>query len=94
MSTPAGTPVPPIRRVFFRYVARLGKFVPCAEREGTLVAPVDGQGRTVMAVTGTDAVFKGVGREGPTGWTFTHESSLIDPADVRAYLTTSTRRKR
>lgn len=92
MSKPAGTPVPPIRRVFLRFDKRLEKFVPCAEREASLTTPADGQGRPVMAVTGHVDVFSGRDSDGPAGWMFTEASPMIDPADVRARMTTAKRR--
>lgn len=85
-------PTPPFTPLSFRWSARIGRFLPCldADPRGSMTTTVDALGRVVIA----DFAGNGFGRDRRLiGYTLAEESPLIDPADVRAYLTTSTRRK-
>ena len=53
------TPAPPIRLLHLRYVARLGRFQPCADDDprGTVRARFDAAGRSVEAVYDDSTIF-------------------------------------
>jgi len=87
-------PQPPFRRLNFRWAARVGRFLPCADTDpsGSLLATVDGLGRTVIAnLAGND--FAGSEMR-IIGYHLGADSSLMDPADVLAWLTAEAKRRR
>jgi hypothetical protein len=94
VSGPAGTPVPPIRRLSFRWSARIGRFLPCTDNDArcTMRNPVDALGRTVIADYAGN-IFAG-DQLRIIGYHLGHGSSLLDPADVVKWLTAERSRRR
>jgi hypothetical protein len=87
-------PQPPFKRLSFRWSARVGKFFPCADTDprGSMVDTVDALGRVVIADHAGNT-FAG-GQRRLSGYTLGHDSTMMDPADVLAWLTAERSRRR
>lgn len=87
-------PTPPFRKLSFRWSARIGRFLPCADNDarGSMLDTVDALGRVVIAD------YAGNGFAGDQlriiGYKLGHPSSMYDPADGLKWLTAEKSRRR
>ena len=87
-------PLPPFKRLSFRWSARVGKFFPCADTDprGSMVDTVDALGRVVIADYAGNILAGG--QRWLIGYTLGHDSPMYDPADGLAWLTAERSRRR
>ena len=90
----SAAPMPPFRKLTFRWSARPGRFLPCTATDprGTMLETVDALGRIVIPIVG-GRVFAGAGAR-LAGYELGHPSDMYDPADGLAWLTAEKSRRR